>query len=430
MIIHELRSKNVKRLRAVAFQPDGSLIIVGGENGNGKSSFLDSIKYAVGGKKAQCTRPVREGATKAEIFVDMGDYSIECTITPSGKHVVIVKDANGVAQRSPQALLDRLYGDLSLDPLEFTRMDKWKRLETLKQLVGLDFSSMDTQRADYYAHRTEINRKLKESRAQYDELPEYPEVGFESKKAGDILVKMKEVEDHNKTYTELMGKAQKMRDAVARADERIMDIRDKINDLIEEKEGIELAQKEDIEKELEYQAEAKKHGEKDITEIMEEFKSIEEFNEKVDANMEAKVKGEEVESLEKASKLLTKNIEEIDSCKNESMKKAKFPIDGLSFSSEGVLYNGVPYEQCAQSEQLRVSVAMGLAMNPTLRVLLIRDGSLLDQSNRKLVAEMAAEADPPAQVWMECVGKGEDSTVIIEDGMILGDESTQSTDGI
>ena len=128
--------------------------------------------------------------------------------------------------------------------------------------------------------------------------------------------------------------------------------------------------------------------------------------------------------------LLTKNIEEIDSCKNESMKKAKFPIDGLSFSSEGVLYNGVPYEQCAQSEQLRVSVAMGLAMNPTLRVLLIRDGSLLDQSNRKLVAEMAAEADPPAQVWMECVGKGEDSTVIIEDGMILGDESTQSTDGI
>jgi len=49
-------------------------------------------------------------------------------------------------------------------------------------------------------------------------------------------------------------------------------------------------------------------------------------------------------------------------------------------------------------------------------VLLVRDGSLLDEENLKLLAEMAQEAD--AQVWVERVGKGKECQVIIEDGTV------------
>jgi len=59
---------------------------------------------------------------------------------------------------------------------------------------------------------------------------------------------------------------------------------------------------------------------------------------------------------------------------------------------------------------------MGLAMNPKLKVLLIRDGSLLDEDNLKLIADMAKEAD--GQVWIERVGKGEEVSVIIEEGEV------------
>jgi hypothetical protein len=61
---------------------------------------------------------------------------------------------------------------------------------------------------------------------------------------------------------------------------------------------------------------------------------------------------------------------------------------------------------------------MGLAANPTLRLILIRDGSLLDKHNLQMVGEMADAAD--AQVWLERVGEGEECSVVIEDGGVRG----------
>jgi hypothetical protein len=81
----------------------------------------------------------------------------------------------------------------------------------------------------------------------------------------------------------------------------------------------------------------------------------------------------------------------------------------------------VPFAQGSSAEQLRVSVAMGLAMNPRLGVLLIRDASLLDDDSMAIVAEMAATAN--AQVWLERVGDGAECSVVIEDGSVRGAES-------
>jgi hypothetical protein len=65
---------------------------------------------------------------------------------------------------------------------------------------------------------------------------------------------------------------------------------------------------------------------------------------------------------------------------------------------------------------MRVSMAVALAMNPSLRVCLIRDGSLLDSDSLEIIREMAEAAD--AQVWLERVSEGADCQVIIEDGAI------------
>jgi hypothetical protein len=59
---------------------------------------------------------------------------------------------------------------------------------------------------------------------------------------------------------------------------------------------------------------------------------------------------------------------------------------------------------------------MGLALNPTLRVLLVRDAALLDQKSIKEITEPAGTAD--AQLWIERVGSGPEVTVMIEDGEV------------
>ncbi|MDE2470486.1 MAG: AAA family ATPase, partial [Bradyrhizobium sp.] len=65
MKIIRLESENIKGLRAVEVEPDGNVVIIGGKNGAGKSSVLDSMWYALGGKDALPSKPIRNGEKKA-----------------------------------------------------------------------------------------------------------------------------------------------------------------------------------------------------------------------------------------------------------------------------------------------------------------------------------------------------------------------------
>ena len=86
-------------------------------------------------------------------------------------------------------------------------------------------------------------------------------------------------------------------------------------------------------------------------------------------------------------------------------------------TDEGVTYGDVPLEQASSSEQLRVSVAIGLALNPKVKVLLVRNGNMLDDDGVRALGEMAEAAG--AQVWMEWVTANADGvTVMIEDGTV------------
>jgi hypothetical protein len=61
-------------------------------------------------------------------------------------------------------------------------------------------------------------------------------------------------------------------------------------------------------------------------------------------------------------------------------------------------------------------MAMAMAMNPSLRTLFIRDGSLLDGKNMRLVAELAAQHG--FQIIMERVGTTDPGAIVIEDGRV------------
>jgi len=97
---------------------------------------------------------------------------------------------------------------------------------------------------------------------------------------------------------------------------------------------------------------------------------------------------------------------------------AKFPVEGLSLNEgAAVEYHDVPFEQLSSAEKLQISVAVGLELNPQLKVLLIREGSALDSNGLKLIAQLAAEAG--AQVWLERVSETKEGvSVLIEDGAV------------
>ena len=152
MKIIKLKAENVKRLEAVTITPDGNLVVIGGRNAQGKTSVLDSITYALAGALSHPDRPIRDGEDKAKIVCELDDLIVTRTFTPKGGSL-IVSNKEGAKYASPQAMLDELTGKLTFDPLAFSRMPPKEQVNTLKSLVGLDFSELDAKRQALYDER-------------------------------------------------------------------------------------------------------------------------------------------------------------------------------------------------------------------------------------------------------------------------------------
>lgn len=125
MKIVSLVAENVKRLTA---SRDHTHWQHGGdhrENGQGKTSVLDSIWWALSGLSNVQGKPIREGATEARIKLDLGEIVVTRKFTDKGS-TLKVESADGTPFKTPQAMLDDLMGALLFDPLALARMDAKK----------------------------------------------------------------------------------------------------------------------------------------------------------------------------------------------------------------------------------------------------------------------------------------------------------------
>lgn len=410
LTIVQLTASNVKRLKAVTIRPDGAAIVIGGRNAQGKSSVLDAIAMALGGAAAVCPDPVRHGEQRAEIVVDLGELVVRRTFDPAGGSKLEVTTPKGAKFGSPQAVLDKLCSKLAFDPLAFARATPKEQAETLRKLVGLDFADADKARAEAYASRTQANAKTKALATRAAAMPDLgapvPETSI-----ADVLKERDEAGRKNAANAAARSKADAAR--------RILEARQ-----------AELNRLQKMVAEAEQQVDAAfdaadKAGLAAVDLVDDDLAQFDAQLQQADAttkrNAQAKERARliaERDESDAAAKALTDQIEKIDEWKRDQIAAAAMPISGLSFSADGgVTFAGVPFEQASHAERLRASVAIGFAMNPRLRVLLVRDASLLDEDGLRLVAEMAEQAG--AQVWLERVERDAQTTVLIEDGQVV-----------
>ncbi len=418
MRILKLESENIKRLQAIEITPQGNVVQICGQNAQGKSSVLDSISYALGGKRAVCDKPVRDGQEKAKVICELDDLIVTRTFTASGGGSLVVSRKDGSRLTSPQGILDELTGSLTFDPLLFTRMDGKEQLETLKRLVGLDFTEQDQKRQSLYDERTQVNRDVKKLRATLESMPEYPDAPGKELSISGLMSELQKRQGQNRSN-------QAKRDELATLEGRIekgqgiaADLERQIAELQAKLEGTRSRLNELKQHRGSLQNEVNSLADADEQVIMDKISGAEKINAQVQSNRDRGRLTNEVKEIETKARTLTDHIQAIDKAKSEALKNASFPVPDMSFDENGVLLNRLPFSQASQAEQLRVSVAMGFALNPKLKVLLVRDGSLLDESNLKLLAELAA--DHEGQVWLERVGEGDGCGVIIEDGRVRG----------
>ena len=399
--IISLKAENFKRLRAVDITPEDHLNVIAGRNAQGKTSVLDAITAALGGSSTKATpRPIRDGESSAEIVLETEDLIVTRTFTAAGTKVV-VKGRDGTTIGKGQAKLDSLLGRLSLDPLGFTQLSDKDQLKTLLDLVDLpfDLAELEAERAETFDQRTDVNRKVKDLGAKLAGHRVEPGDPLIEVSANDLLTQIEAAQALNRDYEA------DVRDHAAAVD-RVDRLQKELDDA----------------RAHESQTRATLNGWQaveipDVTELKQRLANVESLNRAARRNHEWVRLKEMFDGAEEDAAALTAEIAAIDKRKADGLKAAKFPVDGLGFDAEGVTYNGVPFKQASGAEQLRVSLAMAIALNPTLRVIRIADGSLLDNDSLDLVERMAIEYD--YQVWIEMVSDSGDFGIVIEDGQVV-----------
>lgn len=414
--IVRLDVEQFKRIDALSIGADGQSVTVLGQNGVGKSSALDAIEAALGGARHEPEVAVRRGSKRARVVVETEQLVV--TRTFSGRRSQLkVAAKDGSEYRSPQSMLDTMIGAISFDPIAFSRRKPAEQAEVLRKLLGINTGELDRKRSDLYEDRTIERRALKQAEAALEALP-LPDAGtpVEPVSTESMLEQLRQARQtnaENASLREKLGRAHEARDRFAQEVEDLKGQLAEAQDKLDRTEGYIAAQTPHVAKLVDVREDA----------IEAEIAAAQEVSAKAAARkaaveQRAKQQQERDECAEEVARL-SREIEAIDADKRRMLNEARYPIEGLALDDDGLLLDDVPFSQASSAQQLRACVAIGIALNPQLRVLLIRDGSLLDDASYQAVLAMAREAG--VQVWIERVSGDGEIAVVFDDGDGDGD---------
>jgi hypothetical protein len=423
-----LTAENFKRLKAIRIKPNGEGVTrIVGKNEAGKTSVLDAIAVALGGPAHKVDAPIRKGSKRAEVVVDLDSFIVRRKWS-GDKTELEITNKEGDVFSSPQAMLDKFLGSLSFDPLEFSRMKPKDQAAVLASVAGVDLEAFQQSYNDVFATRTSVNKQHKEQLALLKNIPEIDAPDKEVS-INQVLADIEAAEEKNKAAEVLANKhkeALKAETAAKLEKERAKRTLDDYEaNLVQLKAAV--AKTEDahttaVAASVDAGNAAVAADKVDIVPLREICKKAEETNRQVRARAARKAKAEAAYALEEKSDNLSKKLKALVEERDAAIAAAKLPIDGLKLGEDGVLFNDLPLGSASAAALLRVSTAIGLALNPKLKLMLIRDGSLLDESNMKLMSEMAEAAG--AQILIERVENPGEVGILISDGEVVEQKQT------
>ena len=173
--INKLEIENVKRVKAVKLEPTANgLTIIGGRNGQGKTSILDSIAWALGGNKYKPSQAQREGSVLPPNLHIVLDNGLE--IRRDGKNSDLkVIDPSG--NKAGQQLLNSFVEEFSINLPKFIEANNSDKAKTLLQIIGVgeQLAVLEQQENEKYNQRTAIGQIADQKKKFAAEQVYYPD---------------------------------------------------------------------------------------------------------------------------------------------------------------------------------------------------------------------------------------------------------------
>lgn len=412
--IISLTVENIKKIKAVTIRPHGGFVEITGRNGQGKSTVLDAIWWALKGKDNIQAAPIRNGEKSGKITLELQDYLVERTFRRNElgddyttKITVTTKDKARMS--SPQAVLDGFTGMLGFDPLAFMRQTPKEQYDTLRGLCRLevDVEELDRQYKELFAQRTEINRDVKVCQARLSNMQIPDNAPTERVDVAVLVDKVNEINASNSAVQQKQRMRQTLlADNVRRGDETAR-LKARLAEIERETEQANGQ----IKAITEY---LQGHKIQDASAYSEKIKQAEQINSIMDLRDNRALEEKALRTAQKTADELTAKMQEVQERKRAAIESAKLPVTGLEFGEGELLLNGVPLAQLSAAEQLKLSMDIAMAENPKLRVILLKDASLLDAQSMEYI-RTRAEAEG-YQIWAERVASDGAVGFVIEDG--------------
>lgn len=389
------------------------LFLVGGRNGSGKTSAIQALRMALGGRREMDWPdvPLKDGKSSGMVEIDLsGDEEMQDAKgfkvqlhfhrRRGGKiaEELVLLDSTGDPAPEPRKLLKSLFEFRAFDPLSFDRAKPKEQAEMIRKLLRLDFTAIDKKRAEAYAERTVVNRDLKAAESRRDAI-KYPPNTPNAKVSVAALVAEKEAAvKANQAVDDLVQRADNAAAEVGRledAEKKLLEQLAKLRDAKSEQEALAARLK----------AEADAAVKVDVSSIQERIEQADSVNAAVEAKAQAQQLDHEIHRLSRESDRHSKVIEEVDAEKQHRLETAEWPLPGMSLDENGVLVDGLPLEQVNTARRTKLSTLIGMQLNPKLRLLMCEHGNDLDMESLKELDAICKEHD--FQMLLEMVTKTE-----------------------
>nr|DAM53592.1 MAG TPA: STRUCTURAL MAINTENANCE OF CHROMOSOMES PROTEIN [Caudoviricetes sp.] len=407
MKINKLEIENVKRVKAVKISPtQNGLTVIGGRNGQGKTSVLDAIAWALGGDKFKPSQAAREGSvTPPSLKIVMQNGLI---VERTGKNSTLkVTDPKG--EKGGQRLLDEFVEKLALDLPKFLESSDKEKAAVLLHVIGVDseLTKLEKSENELYQERLAIGRIADQKEKFAKEQPYYTEAPDDLVSPADLIKEQQEIlarngqrEQWKRQYDQLI--AERMHN-----DELIEETTRKLHELTEKAALLDKQVKDAAKSPNELKMES-------TAELEESIANIDEINRKVRANLDKEKAEADAANYRKQYQELDIRLNEVRQQKIDLLRSADLPLPGLTVVEGELVYRGQRWDNMSSSEQLRVATAIIRKINPECGFVLL---DKLEQMDLETLNEFGAWLETEGlQAIATRVSTGEECSIIIEDG--------------
>jgi recombinational DNA repair ATPase RecF len=407
MKIKKFTIKNFRNITDLEAEPNGSHILLLGDNQRGKTSTIEAILSALG-KKDNPVNPVKFGKETAEIEVEGTDGTVfKVKYNRKGEPQFEVIAPNGLKDSRKSAIQQVVGGDLDFDVEEFVKFSRSadgrrKQIELVKSLLPDEIvaqynefertiASLEKVRTDAGRNRDMHQSVMKAANIEQFDIEKYAEklneaqVSEELLKANEVNENRKKGIDalntHKKRIEEIDAEILRLKDEKAERENKMI----KLDEWMERNKAIDF---EPIKKKLSTISEHNlMHGKvKDYAKNSDMFAQF-------DAEYgQLSVKIEEGRRAKKAL------IAESDA----------IPIKGLWFDEDKLYLGQVPIDSdtLSTSQVMHLGVQIMVAKNPKMKIMCIGRGESLGTNRLKEIQALAEQYG--YEIIMEQVMRGEE----------------------